>query len=73
MSTVWGTVQFVQLKIYDVLGTEITTLVDEEKSAGSYEVEFLSTVISRQLASGVYFYQLKAGDYFHTKKMVFMK
>jgi len=68
-----GSRQFVQLKIYDVLGTEITTLVDEEKSAGSYEVEFLSTVISRQLASGVYFYQLKAGDYFHTKKMVFMK
>jgi hypothetical protein len=61
------------LKIYDVLGNEIATLVDEEKPAGNYEVEFQSTVFSHQLASGVYYYQLRSGDYIHTKKMILIK
>jgi len=67
--------QFVTLKVYDVLGKEITTLVSEEKSAGSYEVEFSSaeTLHATSLPSGVYFYRLKAGDYIETKKMVLMK
>jgi hypothetical protein len=74
--------KFVQLKVYDVLGNEITTLVNEVQSAGSYEVEFnvaqisnLSNGISPKggLTSGIYFYQLRAGDYVETKKMVFMK
>jgi hypothetical protein len=64
---------FVTLKVFDVLGNEITTLVDEEKSAGSYEAEFKSTAGSNQLASGIYFYQLKAGDYLETKKMIMVK
>lgn len=63
----------VVLKIYDMLGKEVVTLVNEEKSAGSYEVEFLSTVGNRQLVNGVYFYQLKAENYIQTKKMVLLK
>jgi ligand-binding sensor domain-containing protein len=76
-----GSRQFVQLKVYDVLGNEIATLVDEEKSPGSYEVEFQSSVRSLQLASGMYFYQLKAGDpesssgqvFVQTKKMILIR
>ena len=66
----------VQLKVYDVLGNEIATLVNEEKSAGEYEVEFNANSHSgevRNLTSGIYFYQLKAGDYIETKKMVLLK
>ena len=61
------------LKVYDVLGNEVATLVNEYRSAGSYEVEFKSTVGSNQLANGVYFYRLQAGDYAETKKMVLLK
>jgi hypothetical protein len=61
------------LKVFDVLGNEVATLVDEYKNAGSYEVEFKSTVGNRQLANGVYFYQLKAGDFLETKKMILLK
>jgi hypothetical protein len=61
------------LKIYDVLANEIATLVNEEKPAGEYEVEFQSAVGSRQLASGIYFYQLKAGEFIQTKKMILLK
>ncbi len=57
------------LKIYDVLGNEITTLIDEYKPAGRYELEFNAV----SLPSGVYFYQLKAGDYIDTKKMILLK
>ena len=61
------------LKVYDVLGNEITTLVNEHKPAGSYEVEFSATGEGNNLPSGVYFYQLKAGDYINTKKMILLK
>jgi hypothetical protein len=57
------------LKVYDVLGNEVETLVDEYKPAGSYEVEF----DANRLTSGVYFYQLKVGEYIQTKKMVLLK
>ncbi|MGB5531335.1 MAG: T9SS type A sorting domain-containing protein, partial [Ignavibacteriaceae bacterium] len=57
------------LKVYDVLGNEVTILVDEYKPAGKYEVEFNATY----LPSGVYFYQLKAGDFVETKKMLLLK
>ncbi len=60
------------LKVYDVLGNEVATLVNEYKPAGSYEVEFNSTIGSHQLANGVYFYQLKAGNYVKTKKMILL-
>ena len=59
----------VVLKIYDVLGNEIETLVNEEKLIGSYEVEFAG----RGLATGVYFYQLRAGSFVETKKMILIK
>jgi photosystem II stability/assembly factor-like uncharacterized protein len=68
-----GSRQFVQLKVYDVLGKEIATLVNDEKSAGSYEVEFNPVSSIKDLTSGVYFYQLKAGNYLETKKMILMK
>ena len=61
----------VQLKVFDVLGNEVAALVNEEKPAGSYNVQF--TINNVQLSSGIYFYQLKAGDYVETKKMVLMK
>ena len=59
----------VTLKVYDVLGREEVTLVNEEKLSGSYEVEFNG----RNLSSGVYFYQMKAGDFIDTKKFVLIK
>jgi hypothetical protein len=59
----------VTLKVYDLLGSELATLVNEEKSAGTYEVEFNA----EQLSSGIYFYQLKAGDFIQTKKMVLIR
>jgi hypothetical protein len=57
------------LKIFDVLGNEVATLVDEYKPAGKYEVEFSAA----SLPSGVYFYQLKASDYVQTRKMILLK
>ena len=66
-------ITFVTIKVYDVLGNEVATLVNEEKPAGSYEIEFQSTMGSRQLASGIYYYQLMAGDYVGTKKMILLK
>jgi len=66
--------RFTTLKIYDVLGSEIATLVNEEKPAGSYVVEFNSRgLIHQTLTSGVYFYQLKAGSFIQTKKMILIK
>ncbi|MDP2362487.1 MAG: T9SS type A sorting domain-containing protein [Ignavibacteria bacterium] len=57
------------LKVYDVLGNEVATLVNEERPAGNYEVQFDGS----KFASGVYFYQLKAGSFIQTKKMVLIK
>lgn len=57
------------LKIYDVLGTEIATLIDEFKQAGKYDVDFNAN----GLPSGVYFYQLTAGSFIETKKLVLVK
>jgi len=65
--------QFITLKVYDILGNEITTLVNEEKPAGVYEVEFKISTIKHLPSSGIYFYQLKAGNYTETKKMVLVK
>ena len=59
----------VTLKIYDVLGREVITLVNEELSAGKHEVVFDAT----RFSSGVYLYQLKAGDSRQSKKMILMK
>ena len=59
----------VTLKVYDVLGNEIETLVNEEKTAGSHEV----TWFAEKIPSGVYFYQLRVGELTQTKKMILMK
>ena len=61
--------KFVQLKVFDVLGNEIATLVDEYKPAGRYEVEFNAAV----LTSGVYFYRLLTNGKSETKKMTVLK
>ncbi|MBI5476975.1 MAG: T9SS type A sorting domain-containing protein [Ignavibacteriales bacterium] len=66
----------VTLKMYDVLGNEVAVLVDEYKPTGSYEVEFNLVRHyreSRNLTSGIYFYQLKAGNNIQTKKMILLK
>lgn len=60
---------FLQLKVFDLLGREIATLVDEEKYPGNYEVKFDGT----SLTSGVYFYRLFAGNYVATKKMILIR
>lgn len=66
--------QKVILKIYDVLGNEVATLVDEERPAGTYEVEFNGHSDGGQnLSSGIYFYQLKAGSFIETKKMILIR
>ncbi|GEM_PF-4987764 len=57
------------LKIYDLLGREVVTLVDEFKPAGSYEIQFDAS----GLTSGIYFYKLQAGNFISTKKFVLMK
>ncbi len=65
---------FVTLRVFDLLGNEVATLVNEEKAAGSYKVEFNSRgLIYQTLPSGIYFYELRAGDYTDTKKMILLK
>jgi hypothetical protein len=67
-----GSRQFVQLKVYDILGNEVATLVNEEKEPGYYEVDFnVGQTIS--LSSGVYLYRLQAGDFVETKKMILLR
>jgi len=61
--------QFVTLKVFDVLGREVATFVNEEKVAGKYEVNFNAS----ELTSGVYFYRIQAGDFVETKKMLLLK
>ena len=60
---------FVTLKVFDILGRELETLINEEKTAGIYEIDFDAS----QLSSGVYFYQIKAGEFIQTKKMILIK
>jgi hypothetical protein len=67
------------LKIYDVLGNEVATLVDEYRPAGTYEVEFNISSISGFVtaksgyASGIYFYRLRTNEFIQTKKMLLLK
>ena len=68
-----GEMREVSLKVYDVLRNEIATLVNDDKPSGNYEVEFNGFSGIRELASGIYFYQLKAGDYIQTKKMILLR
>jgi len=69
-----GSRQFVTLKVYDVLGNGVATLVDEFLPAGIYEVEFnIGTSRDLSLTSGIYFYRLQAGSFVETKKMLMLK
>ncbi len=61
----------VTIKLYDLLGREVATLVDENRNAGRYSVQLSAD--NYHLSSGVYFYQLKSGGYIQTKKMILMK
>jgi Secretion system C-terminal sorting domain len=61
--------QYVTLKVYDVLGNEVAVLVNEEKPAGNYEINF----DAGRLSSAVYYYQLRAGNFVETKKMIYLK
>jgi len=63
----------VTLKIYDLLGNEVATLVNEQQYPGTYEVEFNLNAGNKNLTSGVYFYRLKAGDFTETKKCILLK
>ncbi len=60
---------FISLKVYDLLGNEIATLVNEEKESGNYEINFDASGLS----SGIYYYQLQADNFMYTKKLVLMK
>ncbi len=61
--------EFVSLKVFDVLGNEVTTLVNEVKSAGEYEVEFNAA----NLSSGIYLYKLQSGNFSQTRKMILIR
>jgi len=60
---------FVELKVYDALGNLVKSLVSEQKEAGSFDVEFNGA----NLSSGIYYYQLKAGNFTETKKLFLIK
>ena len=60
---------FVTIKVYDVLGNKIETLIKEEKIAGSYEIDFNGSA----LTSGIYYYRITAGNYSQTRKMILIK
>jgi uncharacterized delta-60 repeat protein len=64
-----GSRQFVTLKVFDVLGKEVATLVNEEKPAGNYQISFDAS----ELASGIYLYRLSANSFTETKKLILIK
>jgi hypothetical protein len=64
-----SSLQMVTLKVYDILGNEITSLVNEEKNTGIYEIKFDAS----GLPSGIYYYRLTSGNYSETKKMILIK
>ena len=61
------------LKVYNILGKEVATLVNGYKPAGNYQVEFNSSIDGKNLSSGVYFYQLRIGSFIQTRKMILTK
>jgi hypothetical protein len=67
----------VRLIVYDALGNEVATLVDEYREAGRYEVEFSvaqsASVDRPELASGIYLYRIQTGSFVETKKMILIK
>lgn len=69
-----STSSYVTLKVYDILGNEVATLVDEYQQPGKYKLTFNGlTIDKKQLSSGIYFYRLQAGEFNTTKKMQLLK
>jgi len=64
---------FVSLKVYDVLGNEVATLVNEEKEPGIHTVQFSTSSIKHLPSSGIYFYTLTAGSFTQTRKMILLR
>jgi len=64
-----SSLQNIVLKVFDILGSEVTTIVNEAKQPGTYEINFDASALS----SGIYFYRLDAGNFSATKKMILMK
>lgn len=60
---------FVELKVYDILGREVASLVEEKQSIGNYKIEFNAS----SLSSGIYFYRLQCGDFSETKKLILLR
>jgi hypothetical protein len=69
----------VAIKVFDALGKEVTTLVNREKPAGRYEIEFSAEGVSASggdaynLSSGIYFYQLQVENFLDIKKMILLR
>jgi hypothetical protein len=59
---------FVAVKVYDIVGREVVTLLNEEKTMGSYEIKFDAT----DIPSGIYFFRTCVGDLVETKKMILL-
>ncbi len=68
-----GNPGLVSLRVYDVLGNEVATLVNSNQEAGSYTVPFYTSEAKLNLSSGVYFYRLEAGSFVSTKKLILIK
>ncbi len=68
-----ASLQNVTLKVYDLLGREVTTLVDKEQQPGNYAVVFNTQSINRKISSGTYFYRLTVGSFSKTKKFLLLK
>jgi hypothetical protein len=60
---------FVSLKVFDILGREVATIISEEMSAGSYSRQWNAA----NMSSGIYFYRLQAGTFIETKKLVLLR
>jgi hypothetical protein len=69
----YGSVNQTSLEIFDMIGNKITTILNEYKSAGTYNVSFNPALLNINLSSGIYFYRLKYGNQFLTKKLIFLK
>lgn len=69
LSIVIGHSSFVTIKVYDVLGKEVATVVNEQKSPGTYNINFNASGLS----SGIYYYRLTSGNFSETKKMILLK
>ena len=68
-----GEMSKVILKVYDILGKEVASLVNEVQSPGNYEVDFSDKNSASQLASGIYIYRLQYGNFISSKKMILLK